>query len=352
LQRPRSLVGLAGDHCRHCDPAGRDRDVGMPKALNVQRMRRGLVRLLFFAVLVVVVIVTVPGLGSIRGRLAHGNPGWLVLAGCVRLASALSYVVVFRAIFAPRMALRASYRIGMSEVGANALAPAGGASGLAIGDWLLHREGRSWSWLAERTAEFFVFTSAFNVGSVAVLGWLAGLEAEQRRRRVRSWRWWQLELGVALGTGARDAVNLFRRRDVAAIAGGAGYLLFDILTLWATVRAFGGHIGLQPLALAYLVGQLAGEIPIPGGLGAVDGGLIGALVAYGLSSSLAVASSLAYRAIALAVPVVFGGIAAMSLIRGIRHQKAQTGIPISELLRPSTVRANVASSSRQEGHAT
>jgi hypothetical protein len=150
---------------------------------------------------------------------------------------------------------------------------------------------------------------------------------------------------VALGTGARDAVNLFRRRDVAAIAGGAGYLLFDILTLWATVRAFGGHIGLQPLALGYLVGQLAGEIPIPGGLGAVDGGLIGALVAYGLSSSLAMASSLAYRAIALAIPVVFGGIAAISLIRGIRHQKAQTAIPISEPYRPSTARANVASPS-------
>ena len=96
----------------------------MPEALNGQRMRRGLVGLLFFAALVVVVIVTVPGLGSIRGRLAHGNPGWLVLAGCFRLASALSYVVLFRAIFASRMALLASYRIGMSEVGANELAPA------------------------------------------------------------------------------------------------------------------------------------------------------------------------------------------------------------------------------------
>ena len=222
LERPRSLVGLACHHCRHHDPAGRDSDAGMPEALNVQGMRRGLVRLLFFAALVVVVIVTVPGLGSIRGRLAHANPGWLVLAGCYRLASALSYVVLFRAIFAPRMPVRASYRIGMSEVGANALAPAGGASGLAIGDWVLHREARPWSWLVERTAEFFVFTSAFNVGAVAVLGWLgaagvftsgvsplfslapavaatvaigvalaliprlAGLDAKQRRRRVHS----------------------------------------------------------------------------------------------------------------------------------------------------------------------
>jgi NADH:ubiquinone reductase (H+-translocating) len=376
LERPGSLVGLACDHCRRHDAAGHESDAGMPEALNLQRMRRGLGRLLLLAALVVVVIVTVPGLGSIRSRLAHGNPGWLVLAGCLRLASALSYVILFRAIFAPRMALRASYRIGMAEVGANALAPAGGASGLAIGDWVLHREGRTWSWLVERTAEFFVFTSAFNVGAVAALGWLgaagvltsgvspffslapafaatvaiavalaliprlARLKDKQRRRRVHSWRWWLLELGVALGTGARGAVNLFRRGDRAAIAGGAGYLLFDILTLWATARAFGGDIGFQPLALAYLVGQLAGEIPIPGGLGAVDGGLIGALVAYGLSSSLAVASSLAYRAIALAIPVVFGGMAAISLTRGIRNQKAQTATPIAESLRPFTVRTN------------
>jgi hypothetical protein len=193
-------------------------------------------------------------------------------------------------------------------------------------------------------APAFAATVAIAV-ALALIPRLAGLEARQRRRRAHGWRWWLLELGVALGTGAQGAVNLFRRRERAAIAGGAGYLIFDIWTLWATVRAFGGHIGFEPLALAYLVGQLAGEIPIPGGLGAVDGGLIGALVAYGLPSSLAVASSLAYRGIALAIPVVFGGMAAISLIRGIRNQKAQTGIRISESLRPSTVRANVASPS-------
>ena len=255
------------------------------------------------------------------------------------------------------MALRTSYRIGMSEVGANALAPAGGASGLAVGDWVLHRQGTPWSWLVPRTAEFFVFTSAFNVGAVAVLGWLgtagvlpssvspvlsflpgllatlaivgalmliprlAGLDAKQREQRPRSWRWWLLELARALGTGARGAVELFRERNRGAIAAGAGYLVFDILTLWATVRAFGGHVGLEPLALGYLIGQLAGEIPIPGGLGAVDGGLIGALVVYGVSSTLAVAGSLAYRAIALAIPVVFGGLATISLVRCIRAEK-------------------------------
>lgn len=366
MQRPGSVTDLTCHHCRRHDPDGGDTDTALPDALKGARMRKALVRLLCFAALVVVLIVAVPGLGSIRGRLAHGSPEWLVLAGCFRLASALCYVVLFRAIFAPRMALRTSYRIGMSEVGANALAPAGGASGLAIGDWVLHRGGTSWSWLVERTAEFFVFTSAFNVGAVAVLGWLgamgvlgspvspvlslvpalvatlaiaaalaliprlAGLDARQQRRQRHSPTWWLLEFAVALGTGARGAVRLFREGNLAAIGAGAGYLLFDILTLWAAIMAFGGHIGFEPLALAYLVGQLAGEIPIPGGLGVVDGGLIGALVVYGATSTVAVAGSLAYRAIALGIPVLFGGLAAVALARTIRGrtpEKATERVP-------------------------
>jgi uncharacterized membrane protein YbhN (UPF0104 family) len=209
--------------------------------------------------------------------------------------------------------------------------------------------------VVERSAQFFVFTSAFNVGAVAVLGWLgalglvpshgsvllsvvpaigatlvivlavalvprlAGLQSSQAKQREHSMRWWMLELAVALGTGARGAIQLFRQHDPRALAGGAAYLLCDIAALWAAVRAFGGHPQLQPLAMAYLVGQLAGEIPVPGGLGAVDGGLIGALTLYGLPVAVATAGSLAYRAIALGVPFVFGGIAAIGLTHTIRE---------------------------------
>jgi uncharacterized membrane protein YbhN (UPF0104 family) len=319
---PKSLARVAGHHRLHDRDLARDGgDGALPDALSGASLRRGLVRVLTFAGVVIVLIVAVPGLGSIRGRLAHGSPGWLVLAGCLRLASVLSYVVLFRAVFAPRMPLRMSYRIGMSEVGANALAPAGGASGLAVGDWVgaagLFATGGS-----PLLSLVPALAATFAIGaSLALIPRLPRLEATQRHQRRRSWRWWLLELAVALGTGARGAVNLFRERNLAAIGSGAGYLLFDVLTLWIAVRAFGGHIAFQRLALAYLVGQLAGEIPLPGGLGAVDGGLIGALVAYGLSSTIAVASSLAYRAIALGIPMLFGGLAAISLAHSLRAKK-------------------------------
>lgn len=323
-------------------------------ALHGRRVRNALIRLLLFAAVVVALIIALPGLGSIRTRLAHGSPEWIVLAACFRLASALAYVVLFRAIFAPKMAPRLSYQIAMSEIGLNALVPAGGAGGLATGGWVLHRRGMPTDEVVRRSAQFFVFTSAFNVGAVAMLGWLgavgilpshgsfalsavpavaasavialalalvprlAGLQARQSTARSHSWQWWLLEAAVALGTGARGAIDLFRRHDPQALAGGAGYLVFDIAVLWATAHAFHGQPGVQPLAMAYLVGQLAGEIPVPGGLGAVDGGLIGALVLYGLPVSVATAGALAYRAIALGVPVVLGGFAAVGLTRTIR----------------------------------
>ena len=33
--------------------------------------------------------------------------------------------------------------------------------------------------------------------------------------------------------------------------------------------------------MGYLIGQLGGLLPIPGGVGGIDGGLIGTLVVYG-----------------------------------------------------------------------
>jgi uncharacterized membrane protein YbhN (UPF0104 family) len=365
MRLPRTPEALVGHHRRRA-PADAS-TAELPAALHGTKVRNGLLRLLLFAAVVVALILALPGLGSIRGRLAHGNPVWLVLAACFRLFSALAYVVLFRAIFAPKMSHRLSYQIAMSEIGLNALVPAGGAGGLATGGWVLHRRGMPTDEVVERSTQFFVFTSAFNVGAVAILGWLgavgilashgsfalsavpalaatlvivlalalvprlAGLQAGRGRLRSHSLKWWLLEAAVALGTGARGAVDLFRRRDPQALLGGAGYLVFDIAVLWATVRAFHGHPAVQPLAMAYLVGQLAGEIPVPGGIGAVDGGLIGALVLYGVPVSIATAGALAYRAIALGVPVLFGSLAAIGLTRTIRSwgPSEQLGVDVA-----------------------
>jgi uncharacterized protein (TIRG00374 family) len=67
--------------------------------------------------------------------------------------------------------------------------------------------------------------------------------------------------------------------------------------------------------MAYYVGLLANTLPVPGGIGAVDGGMIGALIGFGVDSSLAVVGVLTYRLLSFWLPVVPGVIAYVQLLR-------------------------------------
>jgi hypothetical protein len=60
--------------------------------------------------------------------------------------------------------------------------------------------------------------------------------------------------------------------------------------------------------MGYLVGSLAAALPLPAGLGAVDGGLIGALVLYGSPAAPTAAAVLLYRGISLSLPIALGAI--------------------------------------------
>jgi uncharacterized membrane protein YbhN (UPF0104 family) len=66
--------------------------------------------------------------------------------------------------------------------------------------------------------------------------------------------------------------------------------------------------------MAYLIGQLGGLVPVPGGLGGVDGGLIGTLVLYGVHVADATVAVLAYRGLLLAIPAVLG-LPALAVLR-------------------------------------
>jgi uncharacterized membrane protein YbhN (UPF0104 family) len=69
--------------------------------------------------------------------------------------------------------------------------------------------------------------------------------------------------------------------------------------------------------MGYLIGQLGGLLPIPGGVGGIDGGLIGTLIVYGAPAAGTAAAVLAYRGILFWLPLVTGGIAFASLRRDL-----------------------------------
>ena len=131
---------------------------------------------------------------------------------------------------------------------------------------------------------------------------------------------------VAIADGAGEAVALLREGNAWLIGGILAYLVFDVLILWATFRAFGAAPPLAILGMAYLIGELGGLIPVPGGLGGVDAGLVGTFVLYNVPITAAASAVLAYRVIALWVPAILGSAAFVSLRRTLRRESAEIAV--------------------------
>ena len=66
--------------------------------------------------------------------------------------------------------------------------------------------------------------------------------------------------------------------------------------------------------MSYLLGGIAGSIPLPANLGAV-GGMSAMLIVYGVDHNDAVAAVVLYQAIGFLVPLIGGGIAYLFLRR-------------------------------------
>jgi uncharacterized protein (TIRG00374 family) len=99
------------------------------------------------------------------------------------------------------------------------------------------------------------------------------------------------------------------------LLGAVGYLWFDIAVLWVCFRALGHTVPLGSLVLAYQIGYLSNLIPIPGGIGVLDGSLVGMLVLYGVNDTLATSATIVYHAISLWVPATWGTVAFLLLQR-------------------------------------
>jgi hypothetical protein len=122
---------------------------------------------------------------------------------------------------------------------------------------------------------------------------------------------------AALGSGVRGVLKLLRHPD-PRLLGALGYWLCDTLVLYACLLAYGSSPSFWVVAMAYLIGMLANSVPIPGGLIAVEGGLTGMLLLFGVRpASFVLAAVLTYRAIALWVPSLIGSAAFLSIRREI-----------------------------------
>jgi uncharacterized protein (TIRG00374 family) len=329
----------------------------LPSGVSATRARRALIRLGALIALAVVVVTLLPGLGQLRGRFAHASAVWLVVACGLEVLSVLAYVPAFRVVFCTRMSWGTSYKIAVAEEGAGSLFPVGGVGSLALGVWALRRGGMPAAEIARKTVAFFLLTSVAPVGALALLGVglatgvlpghasialtvvpaavavgaIAGALALGRqarrigtraRRRTEGSRLARLAPAlVATADGVDEAVQQLRRRNPLLVLGLVGYLAFDILVLWASFRAVGAAPEVTIIAIAYLIGQLGNWLPLPGGIGGVELGLVGMLVLYGLPAVTATAAVLLYRVIELWIPAMFG-LAAFVQLRALLRRES------------------------------
>jgi uncharacterized membrane protein YbhN (UPF0104 family) len=302
----------------------------LPPELGPRRLLRRLLQVVALLAVIVLAALLAPGLGAVRERLEGAVVGWLAVAVLLEALSCGSYVLMFRRVFCARMSWRTSVEIAWSELAAGSLVPASGAGGLALGAWILHRGGMPADRIARRSVAFFLIKSSVNFVAVAALGTVMavglvgpdrsllltalpaalsagvialvvaiprlgpGRDAVPGDSRVRR-AGVTLRRAVIGGTG--EAVELVRSRDLTLVAGAIGYWAFDNAVLWATFEAVGADIPVSVVLMGYLIGQLGGLLPLPGGVGGIEGGLIGTLVVYGAPAAATAAAVLAYRII-------------------------------------------------------
>lgn len=326
---------------------------------------RSLIRVAIPLAIAILLLITLPGLGDVRERFSDARAGWVAIALILEVASVVSFVVVFRGVFCARMPWGFSAQVGLSEQAANVLLPAGGAGGLALGAWALNRVGMNGEHIARRTVAFFLITSSANfvVAILAGLGLLLGVLPgdatfalaavptalalvviagvmllgrvlpEQAAIPGEPGRFARARTaGAAVGAGVRDALALLRSGRPAVIGGAAGYLVFDVLALTAAFHAFGHSPAFGDFLMAYVLGQLGGLVPLPGGVGGTDGGLVAALALYGTPLATATAAVLAYRAFQLGVPALAGTVAFARLRRTLARRDEDGEALVEEIL--------------------
>lgn len=345
---------------------------GFPRGPGVSR--RGILRAVrahprrvLVAVVAVAGVVGVYMLAPALGRLpreltliAHGDSRWLLFGLLLEVLSFAGQLILFHSVYqgaGARIGYRDSYEITVAGHAATRVFASAGTGGMALTAWALRRRGLAAGEIARRMVAFLilmysVYTVALLVAGVGLwTGFFSGggsialtlfpallaaavtaaalasplaaaplarvlrARADQSDRRFATASGRVAVAVEAMADGVRLALAMLKEARPGLI-GAPLWWGFDLAVLWACFHAFGGTAPLGVILMAYFVGTLANMLPLPGGIGGVEGGMIGAFVAFGVHAELAVAAVLAYRLFAFWLPTIPGAIAYLELRRG------------------------------------
>jgi uncharacterized membrane protein YbhN (UPF0104 family) len=312
------------------------------------------------------------GLQETWNRIRGGNVWWLALALTLELCSFSGYIALFRGVFVRgegRIGWRESYQITLAGLAATRLFASAGAGGIALTAWALRRSGMPPRVAACRLIAFmallygvymvavvidgvglyagvipgrapFAITVVPAIFAATLIGAFVGVSLLPRdmqplmARWTRSGRFGRLAGHVAAApataaNGVRTALSLVRSRN-PYLLGALAWWGFDIAVLWACFHAFGASPPKGVIVMSYFVGMVGNTLPLPGGIGGVDGGMIGAFTAFGIGVEVSIVSVLAYRAFAFWLPTLPGAVAYLQLRRTVHRWRAELAHPCSD----------------------
>ncbi len=363
------------------DPAEPDGGSGDEQMPRVPVTRRSAVAFGVFVLSAVAflyfVLPKLAGFSSTAHRIESGDTWWIAIGVLLEICSFAGYVVLFRAVFVrdpSPIGWSESYQITMAGLAATRLFAAGGAGGIALTAWALRRSGMEARLVACRMVAFMVLLYVIYAGAVlldgigmgtgllpgegsfaltivpavvaallfAVAGAMALLPGDIERRlarwaagsgRLEHWLASAVTVPALAASGVRTAIELVRERD-PGLLGAPAWWGFDICVLWACFHAFGSAPPFTVILMAYFLGMVGNLLPLPGGLGGVEGGMIGAFAAFGVNLDQAVLAVLAYRAISFWLPTVPGAIAYFQLRRTVARWRSEQAAPKSTATKP------------------
>jgi uncharacterized protein (TIRG00374 family) len=330
------------------------------------------------------------GLGDALGKLDEADPLWIGIAILFSIASYATYIALFKAVVGGddlKLTWGETYQVNMAGVAATLLFSAGGAGGVALTYWALRKAGMRRREVARRMIAFVSLHYAFYPLALIVFGLLlrtgvlsgensveltiipaavAGVmlalgvlitlipdDVEERLlphahgAHTRSFVEWASRVPETLGEGFRFALSLFThpRKGGLAVLGAAGFWAFSIGVLWASFHSLGIHVPLAVVVQGFFLGMVANLFPLaPAGVGAVDAGMIGAFVLFGLPEETVFPAILIFRLVSFWMPIPPGIVAFFQLRNTVRRWETD-GLPID---RGGALRPAVAGSTLQK----
>jgi putative heme transporter len=341
--------------------------------LTVRRLVQTLVVVLALLLVIYFLVPKLVGLGDALSKLDEADPLWIGIAIGFNVLAIATYIALFKAVVggeALRLRWLETYEINMAGVAATLIFSAGGAGGIALTYWALRKAGMGRRDVARRMVAFITLHYAFYplalilfgvllrtgvlngkgsveltiipaavAGVLLVVGVLIALIPSDVERRLEPFVHGErattilhqaAKVPATLGEGFRFALGLFAHpsRGGLAVLGAAGFWAASIGVLWASFHAFGVHVPLAVVVQGFFLGMVANLFPLaPAGVGAVDAGMIGAFVLFGIPEDTVFPAILIFRLVAFWMPIPPGIVAFFQLRKTVQRWEAE-GLPI------------------------